>query len=153
MFTQFPQSRIRYKSGSPGPKLNFAFESTRQTAAADRLPARFWTQKRHQNTRLFKIGCFDAIENTRHFAPSDFRSASTASRSYFREQRVRDKLEPQLSLEHRVRDKSVYGLSGTRPTPPKQALFREPSPQDSVYLELAPGCFFAPGGWSECFIS
>ena len=118
-----------------GPKLIFAFESTRQTAAVNRLPARFWTQKRHQNTRLFKIVCFDAIESTRDFAPSDVRSASTASRSYFREQRVRDKLEPQLSLEHGVRDKSIYGLSGNRPAPPKQALFREPSPQDRVYLE------------------
>ena len=77
----------------------------------------------------------DAIESTRDFAPSDVRSASTASRSYFREQRVRDKLEPQLSLEHRVRDKSTYGLSANRPASPKQALFKESSPQDSVYLE------------------
>ena len=68
-------------------------------------PLDFGPKKKHQNTRLFKIVCFDAIESTRDFAPSDVRSASTASRSYFREQRVRDKLEPQLSLEPRVRDK------------------------------------------------
>ena len=134
MLTQFANLRATVQKWPSGPKLVFAFESTRQTAAADRLPARFWTQKRHQNTRLFKIVCFDAIESTRDFASSDVRSASTASRSYFRVQRVRDNLEPQLSLEHRVRDKSTHGPSAPRPESSKHPSFLKKGSQDSFYL-------------------
>ena len=142
MFALIKKSSVTGQKWPAGPKLFFCVREYETNCCRGPAPRSILDpKKKHQNTRLFKIVCFDAIESTRDFAPSDVRSASTASRSYFREQRVRDKLEPQLSLEHRVRDKSTHGPSATRPTPPKQALFREPSPQDSVYLELIRAVF------------
>ena len=62
------------------------------------------------------------------------RYASTASRSHFRGQRVRDKLETQASQERRVRHKSTHGLSAPRPGPSRHPSFLQKGSQDSFYL-------------------
>ena len=116
-----------------GPKAPHATESTRLS----RPSGGHVGQKPHVNISSFRGSCAnDTQERDREyetFRISVARSASTASRSYFSEQRVRGKLGSAATQERRVRDKSVYGPNGNR---------RKSRIPCFLYLQMASGPLF-----------
>ena len=107
-----------------GPKAPHATESTRLS----RPSGGHVGQKPHVNISSFRGSCAnDTQERDREyetFRISVARPASTASRSYFSEQRVQGKLGSAATLERRVREKSTYGPSAPRRKASKQTILK-----------------------------